>query len=247
MDIQIFDSPEALGEAAAEHAARVVTAAITARGTARVVLATGASQFAFLGALASRAGVDWSKATLFHLDDYVGLPADHPASFRRYLQQRAEVPLRPGRFEYVNGSAPDPEAECLRLERVIREAPIDLACVGIGENGHLAFNDPPADFDTERAYLVVTLDEPCRRQQVGEGWFTSLDEVPTRAISMSIPQILSARDIVCVVPDARKARAVHECVDLPVSPIHPASALQRHPATTLFLDRNSASMLRARA
>ncbi len=207
MDIQVFDSAETLGAAAAAHAERIVKAALAARGAARVVLATGASQFAFLAALAARPGVDWSKATLFHLDDYVGLPSDHPASFRLYLRERAEIPLRPGRFEYVNGSAPDPEAECLRLERIIREAPIDLACVGIGENGHLAFNDPPADFETRRAYLVVSLDEPCRRQQVGEGWFGSLDEVPTRAISMSIPQILSpARSCASSLTRARLAR-----------------------------------------
>ena len=246
MDIKIFDTGEGLGRAAAAHAEEIVSRAIAERGSARIIVATGASQFAFLAALATGTRVDWSRTTLFHLDEYVGLPADHPATFRQYLRERVEGPLRPGRFEYVNGWAADPEAECLRLERLIREAPIDLACVGIGENGHLAFNDPPADFTTERAYIVVTLDEPCKQQQVGEGWFATSADVPTRAISMSIPQILQAREIVCVVPDARKAKAVHECVDLPVSPLHPASALQQHPRTTLFLDQASAAMLRKR-
>jgi glucosamine-6-phosphate deaminase len=245
MDVRIFDSKEALGAAAAVRAAAVVDGAIEARRAARVIVATGASQFEFLAALARAEGVDWSRVTFFHLDEYVGLPQTHPASFRKYLRERVELPLRPGRFEYVDGSARDPEAECRRLERAVREAPIDLACVGIGENGHLAFNDPPADFETARAYQVVALDEACRRQQVGEGWFASLAEVPERAISMSIPQILDARAIICVVPDARKAAAVHACVDGPVSPMAPASALQRHANTTLFLDRDSAAQLTA--
>jgi glucosamine-6-phosphate deaminase len=246
MEIRVFDSSEALGAAAAAHALSAVEAALAARGQARLIVATGASQFAFLASLAAARRVDWTRATFFHLDEYVGLSADHPASFRRYLRERVESPLRPGRFEFVNGSAGDPEAECRRLEALVREAPVDLACVGIGENGHLAFNDPPADFETPRAYMVVELDEACRRQQVGEGWFASIDEVPRRAISMSIPQILEAREIVCVVPDARKAAAVHACVDGPVSPMHPASALQRHPKTTVFLDRASAALLDAR-
>lgn len=246
MDVKVFDSKEALGAAAAERAAAIIDGAIEARGQARVIVATGASQFEFLAALAEVQGVDWSRVTMFHLDEYVGLPDTHPASFRRYLRERVQSPLRPGRFEFVDGDAADPVAECLRLERVLREAPIDLACVGIGENAHLAFNDPPANFDTPRAYLVVSLDEACRMQQVGEGWFASIDQVPTRAISMSIPQILDARAIVCVVPDARKAAAVHACVDGPVSVMAPASALQRHANTTLFLDRDSAAQLKSR-
>jgi glucosamine-6-phosphate deaminase len=246
MDVRIFDSKHALGAAAATRAAALIDGAIEARGAARVIVATGASQFEFLASLARAEGVEWSRVTFFHLDEYVGLTDAHPASFRKYLRERVEEPLRPGRFEYVDGSARDPEAECRRLERVLREAPIDLACVGIGENGHLAFNDPPADFQTTRAYLVVALDEACRRQQVGEGWFASIEDVPKRAISMSIPQILDARAILCVVPDARKAAAVHACVDGPVTPLAPASALKRHANTTLFLDRESASQLKTR-
>jgi glucosamine-6-phosphate deaminase len=243
VEIRIFESPDALGAAAAAEAASRLRTVLAARGEARVIAATGASQFAFLEALTREPGVDWSRVTFFHLDEYVGLPETHGASFRRYLRERVVAPLRPRHFEFVDGSAPDPVAECARLEGLIREQPIDLAFVGVGENGHLAFNDPPADFVTPRAYLVVDLDEPCRRQQVGEGWFTGLDEVPTRAISMSIPQILAARAILVIVPDARKAQAIHDCFDQAVSPLHPASALQDHADTTLFLDRQSSSRL----
>jgi glucosamine-6-phosphate deaminase len=243
VDIQLHESPEALGRAAAQRAAAAVRAALTARGQARVIAATGASQFAFLEALRHEPDVDWGKVTFFHLDEYVGLPDTHPASFVRYLRERIVEPLHPGHFEFVRGAHPDPEAECLRLERLIQAAPIDVAFVGIGENGHLAFNDPPADFTTRRAYLVVNLDEACRQQQVGESWFASLDDVPRRAISMSVSQILAARELLVIVPDARKARAIHDCFDGPVSVDHPASALQQHPHTTVFLDRPSASLL----
>jgi glucosamine-6-phosphate deaminase len=247
VDIQIHDSPEALGRAAATRAAGAVKAALAARGQARVIAATGASQFAFLDALRHEPGVDWRAVTFFHLDEYVGLPDTHPASFCRYLRERVVEPLHPGHFEFVNGVNPDPEAECARLEQLIQTQPIDVAFVGIGENGHLAFNDPPADFTTRRAYLVVNLDDACRQQQVGEGWFPSLDEVPRRAISMSVTQILAARELLVIVPDARKARAIHDCFDGPISVDHPASALQQHPRVTVFLDRPSASLLQRTA
>ena len=175
------------------------------------------------------------------------MPDTHPASFRRYLRERVVGPMAPKHFEFVDGTAPDPEAECARVGALLRSKPIDVAFVGIGENGHLAFNDPPADFSIDRAYIIVDLDEPCRRQQLGEGWFKSLDEVPRRAISMSIPQILQADEILCIVPDLRKAEAVHDCLDGPVTPLHPASALQQHPRTTFYLDRASASKLERRA
>lgn len=243
LHIQVFDSKETLGTAAARHAAAALRRAIAERGEARAIAATGASQFAFLDALQREGGVAWDRVTFFHLDEYVGLPETHPASFRRYLRERIVAPLGPRHFEFANGTAPDPAAECLRLERAIRERPIDIAFVGIGENGHLAFNDPPADFTTERAYLVVPLDEACRRQQVGEGWFESLADVPPRAITMSIPQILQAGELLVIVPDARKAQAVHDCFDGPVTPVHPASALQQHDCVTVFLDRESAAKL----
>jgi glucosamine-6-phosphate deaminase len=246
MTISIHHDTQALGEAAARHAAAAISAAIGEHGDARVIAATGASQFTFLDALRREPRVEWRRVTFFHLDEYVGLPDTHPASFRRYLRDRIVGPLNPQHFEFVDGTSADPLKECLRLETLIRQRPIDVAFVGIGENGHLAFNDPPADFTTPRAYLVVDLDEPCRRQQVGEGWFASIADVPRRAISMSIPQILQSREVLAIVPDKRKAPAVHECFDAAMSPQHPASALQQHPNVTLFLDRDSASLLERR-
>jgi len=247
VNIKISDTPDELGKVAAADAARVIRQAIAANGEARVIVATGASQFAFLAALAKEGGVEWSRVTCFHLDEYLGMPDTHPASFRRYLRERVVAPLAPKHFEFVDGTAPDPEAECARVGALLRAKPIDVAFVGIGENGHLAFNDPPADFTTDRAYIIVELDEPCRRQQLGEGWFATLDDVPRRAISMSIPQILKAVEILCIVPDQRKAQAVHECLDGAVTPLHPASALQQHGRTTFYLDRNSSSKLERRS
>lgn len=247
MKVEVFDSKRELGEAAAREAAAVIREAIDARGRARVVAATGASQFEFLDALTREAGLDWNKVTFFHLDEYVGLSESHPASFRRYLRERLAERVHPGAFHFIDGEAPDPRAECRRLGESISQSGIDVAFVGIGENGHLAFNDPPADFETEEPYIVVNLDDDCRRQQVGEGWFKGLDEVPRQAISMSIRQILKARRIICVVPDRRKAEAVRDCLELEVSPLRPASVLQRHEGASLYLDRESASLLAGHA
>jgi glucosamine-6-phosphate deaminase len=244
VDVRIVDSREELGRAAADQAAKIISQAIADHGRAFVIAATGASQFHFLDALVQKKEIDWSKTTFFHLDEYVGLAEAHPASFRKYLKERIVDRVRPGTFHFVNGDNPNPEAECRRVGELISAYTIDVAFVGIGENGHLAFNDPPADFETSMPYLVVDLDDNCRRQQVGEGWFRNLEEVPRRAISMSIKQILKSRQILCVVPDQRKARAVHECVELEVNPLHPASILQRHPAVTFFLDSASASLLK---
>lgn len=244
MEIQVFDSKQELGRAAAERAAAAIAEAVAGRGEARVIAATGASQFEFLDALTATPGVAWGRVEMFHLDEYVGMSDTHPASFRRYLRERIVERVHPRAFHFLAGDAEDPLAECRRVGTLIARAPIDAAFVGIGENGHLAFNDPPADFETEEPYLVVELDEPCRRQQMGEGWFETLEDVPRRAISMSIRQILKAREILCVVPDARKARAVHECLDGEVTPMHPSSILQSHPRTTIYLDRDSASLLR---
>jgi glucosamine-6-phosphate deaminase len=243
MDIRVLPDKRALGAAAAADAAAALRDAIAARGEANVVAATGASQFEFLEALTRTPGIAWDKTTFFHLDEYVGLPDTHPASFRRYLRERLVDRVRPGTFHFVHGDASDPAAECRRLGALIAARPIDVAFVGIGENGHLAFNDPPADFDTQEPYLVVGLDEACRRQQLGEGWFPTLDDVPRRAISMSVAQILKSRRILCIVPDARKAKAVKDSVTGGVSPQRPASALQRHAATTLYLDPDSAALL----
>ena len=243
MKVEVFDTKSEMGEAAAREAAAIIREAIDARGEARVVAATGASQFGFLDALAREGGIDWGKVTFFHLDEYVGLPESHPASFRKYLKERLAERVRPGAFHFIDGEAPDPLEECRRLGGLISQVEVDVAFVGIGENGHLAFNDPPADFETEEPYIVVNLDDACRRQQVGEGWFASLDEVPRRAISMSIKQILKSRRVICVVPDARKARAVKDCLESEVSPLRPASALRRHEGATVYLDRESASLL----
>jgi glucosamine-6-phosphate deaminase len=247
MEICIFDTKLELGRAAADRAAAAIGEAVGRGGWARVIAATGASQFEFLDALTATAGVDWGRVEMFHLDEYVGLPDTHPASFRRYLRERIVERVHPGAFHFIAGDAKDLAAECRRVGDLLNEAPIDVAFVGIGENGHLAFNDPPADFATEEPYLVVELDEACRRQQLGEGWFATLDDVPRRAISMSIRQILKAREILCVVPDARKAKAVRDCLEGEVTPVHPSSILQTHPATTVFLDRDSASLLKRAA
>ena len=240
--VEIFDNKLSLGETAARDAAEIIREAINARGNAYVIAATGASQFEFLDALVMQE-IDWQRVEFFHLDEYVGLPATHPASFRRYLRERIIDRLHPKEFYLIDGEANDPLAECRRVGDLISRQTIDVAFVGIGENGHLAFNDPPADFETEVPYLVVTLDEACRRQQVNEGWFGSLEEVPAQAISMSIQQILKARHVLCIVPDQRKAQAVRDCVESDVSPQHPASILQQHLNVNLYLDRESSSLL----
>jgi len=243
MQIHIHKDADAMGQAAGEHAAQLIRQAIDEHGAARIIVATGASQFATLDTLTSAEGIDWSKVTGFHLDEYLGLPMSHPASFRGYLKKRLVDRVSLKDFHYIDGEADDPRAECERVGKLLNEGPIDVALVGIGENGHLAFNDPPADFDTQKPYLVVELDEACRRQQYGEGWFDSMDAVPRRAISMSIQQILKSKAIVCSVPDERKAEAVGRCLEGSVSPEAPASILQQHEAVDVYLDDAAASQL----
>ncbi|MGI9454924.1 MAG: glucosamine-6-phosphate deaminase [Aeoliella sp.] len=243
MDVHVAPDKDALGRAAAAIASKAIQDSLNDRGEANLILATGASQFEMLSELVL-AGVDWSRVTCFHLDEYLGLPDTHPASFRKFLRERFVEKIEgPHEFNFIAGDVPDPIAECQRVGEVIRQRPIDVACIGIGENGHLAFNDPPADFETEEPYLVVELDEACRRQQLGEGWFPSLDDVPTRAISMSVRQIMKSAAIVCTVPDERKASAVQAAARGPVTPNVPASILQEHPRTTLLLDKAAASLL----
>jgi glucosamine-6-phosphate deaminase len=244
VQIKIFTTKTELGQAAARDAAAIINHAIAERNSAYVIAATGASQFEFLDAL-MLAPVDWTKVTFFHLDEYVGLPQSHAASFRRYLKERIVSRVHPRAFYFIDGEADDVEAECRRIGQLITQQTVDVAFVGIGENGHLAFNDPPADFDTEAPYIVVNLDEACRQQQVGEGWFKGIDEVPAQAISMSIRQILRSREILCIVPDQRKAEAVKAAVELNVSPMHPSSILQTHERVTLYLDHASSSLLRS--
>lgn len=244
MTVNVSDTTALMGAAAAEAGANSIREAIRARGAATIIVATGASQFTMFERLV-QLDIDWTKVTAFHLDEYVGIGESHPASFRRYLRERFadRLPVPLADFAYVNGDADDPQAECARLSALISAHTVDVAFVGIGENGHLAFNDPPADFETTVPYIVVELDEACRRQQMGEGWFASIDRVPERAISMSCHEILRSRRIVCTVPDARKADAVACAVDGPVSPECPASILQRHADCTLYLDRDAASKL----
>ncbi len=233
---------EAIRPSRGRSGAAPLREAIARTGRAAIIVATGASQFEMLAALAVAEGVDWPKVTGFHLDEYIGLSDQHPASFRKYLRERFVQRVPIGTFHYVNGEG-DAEAECRRLSQLIEQYTIDVAFVGIGENGHLAFNDPPADFETAQPYIVVDLDEACRRQQLGEGWFATLDDVPSRAISMSIRQIMKSKAIVCTVPDERKANAVKNAVEGAVTPNVPASILQGHANTTLFLDRAAAGLL----
>ena len=244
ISLRVCPDKGALGQAAAEAGAEAIRAALRHRGEATIVVATGASQFEMLEALCAMPGIDWARVTAFHLDEYVGLPASHPASFRGYLRERFLAPLdgRP-KLEEVNGEAPDPGAEAARLSALIGDRAVDVCFAGLGENCHLAFNDPPADFEAAAGFIVVELDEACRRQQLGEGWFPSLEAVPRRAISMSIPRILRSSLVVLSVPDARKAQAVRDAVQGPVTPLHPGSILQRHPQALLFVDPPAASLL----
>jgi glucosamine-6-phosphate deaminase len=244
MRVEIYESKREMAGAAARCAAEIIRAAINERGEACIIAATGASQFEFLDELIKEPDLDWRRVVFFHLDEYVGLPCTHPASFRKYLRERIVERVHPGDFHFIEGDSTDPHAECRRLARLISARTVDAAFVGIGENGHLAFNDPPADFETEEPYLVVELDDECRMQQVGEGWFRSIEEVPRRAISMSIREILRTRNVICVVPERRKAQAFRDCLELEVSPLRPASALRLHAAATVYLDTDSASLLR---
>ena len=243
MKISVLADKQALGAAAAAHGADLINRAIAEHGEANVIIATGASQFEMLTSLRG-AGLDWSKVAFFHLDEYVGLPVSHPASFRRYLHERF-LDLLPAyrSFLPVNGDAADLDAELARLNAALNNLRIDVCFAGIGENCHLAFNDPPADFDTTAPYLLVELDAACRQQQFGEGWFATLDAVPRRAISMSIRRMMSSRALILTVPDARKAEAVRAAVEGPVSNLAPASIAQRHPDAALYLDAASAALL----
>jgi glucosamine-6-phosphate deaminase len=238
-------SKQELGRHAAEHGADLIRRALRTNGVANIIVATGASQFEMLAQLVRASDIAWNKVTAFHLDEYIGLPITHGASFRKYLWERfvSKLPLPLAGIHYVNAEK-NPEKECDRLGKIIAKHPIDVAFIGIGENGHVAFNDPPADFKTTRPYLVVSLDQACRQQQLGEGWFPSLAAVPKRAISMSPRQIMKSAAIVCTVPDRRKAQAVRNSVRGPVTPNVPASILQRHKNCTLFLDRQSVSLLK---
>ncbi|MEO8480697.1 MAG: glucosamine-6-phosphate deaminase [Acidobacteriota bacterium] len=243
MLIRVFPDKAALSRAASADAAALLRAAISERGEARVVAATGTSQIAFLEHLCEEPGIAWDKVELFHLDEYLSLPADHPASFRRFLNDRLVSRVGIQRVHFLDGAA-DPLAVVCQTGAAISGGPIDVAFAGIGENAHLAFNDPPADFETEAPFLVVELDEACRRQQVSEGWFESIDDVPKRAITMSVRQILKAKTVLCLASGLRKATAVAASFGQgSVSPVVPASMLRQHAGTTVYLDPDAASGL----
>jgi glucosamine-6-phosphate deaminase len=243
MVLRVFNDKSSLGKAAAQKAAATIRGAIRDRGQARVIAATGTSQLEFLAALTESADVDWGRVELFHLDEYIGLPATHPASFRKILLDRLVNKTGIARFYPLDGDARDLSEVIRQVGEAVASAAVDIAFVGVGENGHLAFNDPPADFNTEEPYLIVNLDEACRRQQVGEGWFGDISQVPKQAISMSIRQILKAKEILAVVPDSRKAQAVKACFEGEVSPMAPASILRTHANASVYLDTESASLL----
>ena len=243
MLLKVFNDRVVLGQAAAEQAATAVRRAIAERGYARIIAATAASQLEFLDALTKAPGIDWSKVEAFHLDEYIGLPVTHPGSFRKMLLEQLVQKTGIANYHLLDGDAADPMEAVQRVGKQLASLPVDIAFLGIGENGHIAFNDPPADFETEEPYIIVNLDGACRQQQVGEAWFADISQVPKQAISMSARQILKAKEILAVVPGPRKAQAVKACFEGAVSPMAPASILRTHPNATVYLDKNSASLL----
>jgi glucosamine-6-phosphate deaminase len=243
MLLKVFNDRAALGHAAAGQAAAAILRAIAERGHARIIAATAASQLEFLDALTKTPGIDWHKVEVFHLDEYIGLPVTHPGSFRKMLLEQLIQKKRIVNYHLLDGDAADPLEVVQRVGKQLASAPVDIAFLGVGENGHIAFNDPPADFQAEDPYIIVNLDEACRQQQVGEAWFADISQVPKRAISMSARQILKANEILAVVPGPRKAQAVKACFEGTISPMAPASILRTHSNGTVYLDKHSASLL----
>jgi len=243
LKVHISNNAKELGILAGLRAAELIKETISQKGFANIILATGTSQFETIQQLISDPEIQWDRVQMFHLDEYIGLSITHKASFRHYLNERFIYLVPTLKIGHLINGELDPYQECARLADLILQNPIDVALVGIGENGHLAFNDPPADFDTEKPYIVVDLDEACRAQQMGEGWFETMNDVPKQAISMSIKQIMKSVHIVCSVPDERKAQAVTDCLTKPVSNVYPASILQHHAHVDLYLDASSASLL----
>jgi glucosamine-6-phosphate deaminase len=243
MLLKVFADKTSLSHAASEQAANAIRRVLAKHGRARIVAATAASQIEFLDALTQARDIDWTRVEAFHLDEYIGLPVTHPGSFRKMLLEQLIQKTGIVHYHLLDGDTNDPSEVARRVGKELASVPIDIAFLGIGENGHIAFNDPPADFDTEEPYIIVNLDEACRQQQVGEAWFADISQVPKQALSMSVRQILEAQEILAVVPDARKALAVKACFDGEISPLAPASILRTHPNATVYLDRNSASML----
>jgi glucosamine-6-phosphate deaminase len=243
MLLRVFDDKLSLGKAAADQAANAIRRALAERGSARIIAATAASQLEFLDALTQMPGIDWARVEVFHLDEYIGLPVTHPGSFRKMLLEQLVRKTNVSKYHLLDGDAPDPAEVARREGKALASAPIDIAFLGIGENGHIAFNDPPADFKVDDPYIIVNLDEACRRQQVGEAWFSDISQVPTQALSMSVRQILKVKEVLAVVPDRRKAEAIKKCFDGEISPMAPASILRTHPNATIYIDKASASLL----
>ncbi len=243
LQVKIFETVDELGKVAAESVANILNTTIDKKGKANLILATGASQFSFLKNLQIQK-IDWKKITVFHLDEYKDLPETHPASFRKYLKERILDKVQPKKVYYLNGDATDIAEEVLRYEELLKSHPIDIACIGIGENGHIAFNDPPvADFKDPKLVKVVALDEACRKQQLGEGWFPTFEDVPTHALSLTISAIMNCKKISCVVPDERKSKAVYNTLNAEISTDCPATILRKHKHTILYLDTGSASQI----
>lgn len=244
MTASVYPDLDQMGQAAAANTADILIRAVAENGSARVIIATGNSQIPFIRALANYEQIQWDKITVFHMDEYLGIPADHSASFRLWIHDRVEKAFSPKVVHYLNGDSTDPEAECLRYEALLKEAPLDLVCMGIGENGHIAFNDPPvANFEDPVFAKVVELEEACRQQQVGEGHFPSLDAVPTHALSLTIPALLSPKHLQVVVPEERKADAVKKTIEGPIATSCPASILRTTSKARMFLDSDAASLL----
>lgn len=243
LQVSIFEKTTDMGDAAANFVADKLNAAIQSNGKANLILATGASQFPFLEALKNKE-IDWKKITVFHLDEYKGISDSHPASFRKYLKERILDDVAPKEIFYLNGDAEDVDQEVNRYAEELKKHPIDIACIGIGENGHIAFNDPPvADFNDPKLVKIVELDTACRNQQLGEGWFPTFDDVPKEALTLTITAIINCKAISCVVPDARKAEAVYNSLYSEISTECPGTILRNHPETRLFLDEGSASKI----
>ena len=244
MKVNVYDNNILMGQAASDFVTEKLAAAIEQNGKANLILATGASQFQFIDAFKKEPAVDWSKITVFHMDEYKDMSDQHPASFRKYLRERILNEVKPAEVYYMKGDAENIDEELNRYENLLKNNPVDVACIGIGENGHIAFNDPPvADFNDPRLVKVVELDDACRRQQMGEGWFKTFEDVPTHALSLTIPAIMNCKAISCVVPDKRKADAIYKTLNNPVDTACPATILRTHPDTAVFLDPNSASKL----
>lgn len=241
--VNISETDKLAGKASAAFVAEHLNKAIAEKGSANIILATGASQFAFLEAI-KELDIDWSKVTAFHLDEYIGISATHPASFRKYLKEKIIDDVNPKKMYYINGDVEDIDAEIANYEKLLKEYPADVACIGIGENGHIAFNEPDvADFNDPKLAKVIKLDQKSRQQQLGEGWFDTIDDVPEKAITLTIPAMMNAKVISCMVPDARKAEAVYNTLNGEISTDCPATILRKHDNCVLFLDKDSASKL----